>query len=233
MFGNELVKNAMIINLFPAQDINGAAETSLWVSMKNYGHATFVLNVGDTAGATFAVTFDQATDQAGTGSKTLGYDTYYTTGQRLDFTGRSAANFTVGETVSGTTSSNTAYVYAVSSDHLLIIPLTGSTTWTTTETLTGGTSGATASANGTGSNEGLSLGRTVTSDTVTIPAVAYWKYIFEIESDSLDVTNGFDCIQMDWANPGTSTYASGIVILTKPRYRGIEMPDALGTYKIT
>jgi hypothetical protein len=228
MFGNELVQNMGLAMLAP-QDLNGAATGSCWIDMKDYGHCTFVFMAGESATAA-AITFKEAKDTSGTGSQALAFTKYWSTGQKLNI-GTVSGAFTVGETITGGTSGLTAYVHTISSDHLLVIPLTGGTTWTTGETLTGGTSAATAVLSGTGQDEDILLDRTASS-TFTYPAVTFKMYAVEIDAADLDVEDGYHCIQANIANPGGASIGGGIFILSQPRYRGIPMPSVLGTQKM-
>jgi len=230
MFGQELVQNMGIIPI-PAQDLDDAAVKSEWISLKNYGHATVVINVGDTAGGTFTVTFQEATDNSGTGAQTLSYGKYYATGQRLKI-GSVSGKFSEGETITGGTSGLTAYVYAISNDELLVINLTGGTTWTDGETITGGTSGATAVVSGTGQDEDILLDRTCSS-TFTVPAVTFKTYVVEIDAEDLTVEDGYDHFRVCLSDPGASTLAGGFIILSGARQKGIPMPSAIGTQKIS
>ena len=116
------------VQLIGAEDLFTGANTSLWVSMQDYQSGVIAINIGEPAGGAAAISLDQATDAAGTGTKTLGFTTYWQSGQKIVFTGRSAANFVAAETITGGTSSLTAVVVEVSSDHLWVAPLTGGTT---------------------------------------------------------------------------------------------------------
>ena len=231
MFGKEMVKNSLAIPI-PPQDIDDAAVASNYISIENYGHATVYIMVGDTAGNTSAVTLDQATDNDGTGSKTLSFTKYYSTGQKLLFTGMATGTFTVGETVEGGSSSLTAEVEIISESYLIVRSLTNGTTWTDGETLTGATSAATAVLNGTGQDEDIVLEEEC-SDTFTIPATTYKLYQIEIDASDLDVANKFDHFQVDIADPGGATIAGGLILLTQPRFRGVPMLSAIGAKKQT
>jgi len=229
MFGRDATQNFGIVPI-PPQDLNDAAVYSNWIDMRRYEHATAYIMVGDTAGATFAVTFQEATDNAGTGAQTLAYSNAKTTGQKIYFTGRSAANFQVGETV---TSTLTAEVYEVGSDHLLVRNLTGGTTWTNGATITGGTSGATATIVGTGQDEDILLPTyTAPSSTITVPAVTFKTYAIDIDVEDLTTEDGYNHIRVCLADPGTATIAGGFILLTKPVWKGLPMPSAIGTQKV-
>jgi len=139
--------------------------------------------------------------------------------------------FTVGETLTQTGgSANTAEIYEVGADYLIVRCLTNGTTWTDNAVITGGTSGATAAMNGTGQDEDMMVTLyTAPSSTITVPATTFKAYAIEIDADSL--TDGYDWIQIAFSDPGTATIASGIVILSQPRYRSKPMPGALSTQK--
>ena len=234
MFGQNFLDNAAYIPI-QAHDFNGAADDSIIVSMKNYGHATVIVGFGESAGASMAVTLRQAQDTAGTGDKALTFTNMRSTGQKLYFTGRSAVNFVVGETLTQTSgNSNTAEIYAVSDDYLLVRCLTNGTTWGNGNTITGGTSGATAAMNGTGQDEDMLLEiYTAPSSTFTVPTETFKTYAVEVDADSLDIANGFDHLQVACANPGTAAIGSGCIILTQPRHRGVPMPSVVGAIKMS
>ena len=229
MFGQEFLQNAGIVPI-PAQDFDDAAVRSLFIDLKNYGHATLLLIAGDTVGATMAVTLKEAKDVSGTGNQTLAFTKYFSNGQKL-LIGTQTGTFTVGETITGATSNLTAYVYSTSRDFLYVIPLTGGTTWTDGETITGGTSGATAVLSGTGQDEDIMLDRTCAS-TFTIPAVTYKTFAIEVDADSLTIENGYHCVQARIADPGAASLCAGVWILTQPRKRGVPMPSTIDTKKM-
>ena len=59
--------------------------------------------------------------------------------------------------------------------------------------------------------------------TLTIPATANQAYMIEIEADSLDADNGFDCVQIVFATPGANAdLMQCIAILSDPRHGGDE-----------
>ena len=233
MFGQEGFQNESYVMIPPA-DFNAATTSSAWIDMSQYGHATVVILVGEAIGATLAVTLDQATTNAGAGSKTLAFTRLMSTGQKLNID-TVVGTFSVGETLTQTGgNSNTAEIYEVANDYLLVRCLTNGTTWTNDAVITGGTSGATAAMNGTGEAENIVLPTyTAPSSTFTIPATTYKSYIIEVDGDSLDVANDYDHFQVDFADPGQSTIMGGIIILKSPRNRSIPMPDALGAQKMT
>lgn len=228
MFGQEFIQNHGLIQMAP-QDFNGAATGSAWIDLSKYGHATFVFMAGESADDA-AITFKEATSATGTGAQTLTYTKYFSTGQKLLLSSYSGT-FVVGETITGGTSTLTAYVHTVSSGYLLVIPITGGTTWTTGETITGGTSAATAVMSGTGQDEDILLDRTCSS-TFTYASVTFKTYAVEIDADLLTVADGYRYVQANVANPGGASIGAGLWILSAPRHRGVPMPSALGTQKI-
>jgi len=232
MFGVKLEQNMTLIPLF-AQELNDAAVASNWMSMAQYTKAAVVVSVGDAAGGTFTITLDQATDADGTGSKTLAYTNAASTGQKF-LIGNVTGTYTVGETITGSGSSNTAEVYQVGSGYILARCLTGGTTWTDGETLTGGTSGATSVLSGTGQNEDILLPlATDPSSTITVPAVTYKTYVINVDAASLDIANGYDHFQADLSDPGAAVFAAGYIVLYGAKDRGVPMPSAIGTKKMT
>jgi len=229
MFGKELVQNMGFVQMAP-QDFNGAATGSAWIDLSKYGHATFVFMAGESADDA-AITFKEATSNTGTGSQALTYTKYWSTGQRLNID-TVVGTFAVGETLTQTGgSANTAYIYSVSSDHLMVIPLTNGTTWTDDAVITGGTSGATAAMDGTGTDEDILLDRTCSS-TFTYASTTFKTYIVEIDADSLTIADGYRYVQANIANPGGASIGAGLWILSQPRQRGVPMPSALGAQKI-
>lgn len=197
-------------------DLSGGPLASPWISLADYVGGFIVINIGTAAGNTSAVTLDQATDKSGTGSKTLAFTKYYQVGQMLFFDGRSAANFVVGETITGGTSNHTAKVIKVSSDILWITTLTAGsgtgTTWTDNETITGGTSGATASVNGTGEREDVPLELTAGSNTFNTLAITYKQYIIPVDNTMLDGDNDFNHFQLDMGDAGSGTIGGAIFV---------------------
>ena len=232
MFGNEFIQNFSRVPI-PPQDLNDGAVDSEWISLANYGHATVFIDVGDTAGATFAVTINEATTNTGTGEQVLTYTKLSSTSQKL-MIDTVVGTFVVGETLTQTGgASNTAEIYKVSKDYLIVRSLTNGTTWTDNAVITGGTSGATAAMDGTGQDEdGFVPTYTAPSSTFTIPATTFKTYVIEIDADSLTVADGYDHIQVALSDPTSATIAGGCVILSKPRHRDIPMPSAIGAQKI-
>jgi hypothetical protein len=73
----KFVENFAICTAASPVDTTGAAVAGNWVSLKGYESVTIIITQGAWAGGTPAVTLDQATAVAGTGSKTLGLTKYW------------------------------------------------------------------------------------------------------------------------------------------------------------
>lgn len=228
------VNNLLIpsVQCIGPEDLSEGASTSPWISLADHRLAEVHILIGDLAGATSAVTLLQATDVIGTGSKTLAFSNHFQYGQRVNFTGRSPANFTLEETITGGTSGNTAVVKEVSSDHLYVATLTGSTTWTDTEEITGGSSGATADVSGTGTYEDTPLKMTTTANTFNTLAVTFKHYAILVDDTMLDGDNDFDHFQVLCAD-ASAAETQGVVLcnLSQPRIRVYPAISAIGAQK--
>ena len=220
--GKFLQKNHIVPGVWPV-DFNDATPTCDYVSMKNYKHLTIHIMLA-TAGGTSAVTVSQAKDVAATGAKTLAFIEYLMSGSKWKFTGKSAADFAVGETVTGAGGAS-GVVYEVGADYLLRYTVKG-TAVVHAATLTSGTSGATATANGIGVNEDIMLPLACVN-TFTMPAVVNKCYAIEIEASMLDLTNDFDCVAVAIVDPGAAMLGSVVYVLSEPRYAGIPMETAI------
>jgi len=185
------------------EDTNTGANAGMWGSLENARGAYIVFGWGDTNGGTTVVTLDQATASAGTGSKTLGFTTYYMGGQRLTI-GATTIAFVAAATVTGGSSNNTARISEVSSDTLVVTPITGSTTWTDGETLTTA-AGASATLSGTGQDEDIWVPLTATSDTFTTVALTWIKYCIPVNETMLDQDANFTHFQLDLAQTGSGS----------------------------
>ncbi len=227
-----------IVQLFGPEDVADGVGASVWVSMQDCHHGMIILTAGDTVGQVSSVTLDQATDLSGTGSKTLGFDFMFRSGQRLPFTGRSAANFQVGEDVTGGTSNNVLTVTHVSSDHLWGYVITAGsgtgTTWTDEEVLTGGTSGATAAMNGTGTDEDTLVRVTVASDTFDTDTLTFKTYVIPVDHTMLDADNDYSHFQLDLSDEGSgSTFLSAIFVPLAMRTQVSPQVSLIETQKIS
>lgn len=77
IFPGMLIEHGKLIWATAPKDWTGAASTSLWINTKLYYRVDFVILTGAWAGGTAAVTLNQATDVAGTGSKALAMPFYW------------------------------------------------------------------------------------------------------------------------------------------------------------
>jgi hypothetical protein len=66
----------------------------------------------------------------------------------------------------------------------------------------------------------------VVSDTFNLPATANQNHIIEIDAASLDVDNGYDCIQVNIGTPGVfADVLSVVYLLYGARYADNAMPN--------
>lgn len=76
-----LFENAKIVTAILPINTTGAAQSGLWVNMKYYNRCEIIILQGAWAGGTAAVTVNQATSNAGAGSKAVAFGfTYRGTG---------------------------------------------------------------------------------------------------------------------------------------------------------
>ena len=62
-----------------------------------------------------------------------------------------------------------------------------------------------------------------TAGTLTLPNTANQAYLIEVDADSLDADNAFDCVKIIFGTPGANNdYLQCIAILSEPRYGGLE-----------
>ena len=202
------------VQLVGPMDINSTGKSSIWVSLADYRGGVIYISVGSAAGAASAVTINQATDNSGSGSKYLDFDNHYQNGQRIVI-GTVVGSFVLDET--GTyDSTDTCKIRKISSDELVVTPLTGDTTQVNAETITGA-GGATAIVSGTGTDEDIMVKLTTTSYTFDTLALTFKTYAIAIDNTMLDVANGFDHFQLAMADPSSSTIVSAIFLPSDPR----------------
>lgn len=226
----KLTPNDLTIRAVGPEDATTATNNGTYISLANYGLCEIHIFTGDVAGNTSAITITQAQDQAGTGAKALSFTKFYRPGQQLLITGQSGT-FSVGETITGGSSGNTAKLMIISSKHLWLAIITGSTTWTDGETLTGGTSDATALASGTGQFEDVPLEETAAANTFTTLALTFLHYVIPISSDMLDVDNAFDSLRVNLAQAGGATLMHAEYQLKDGKYKRYPQTSAQGTIK--
>lgn len=74
----DLIGPMQLVLCQPPKNMTGAAATTEYVSLKGFNRATIIIVSGAWAGGTAAVTLNQATDVAATGTKALGFDYMWT-----------------------------------------------------------------------------------------------------------------------------------------------------------
>ena len=53
-------------------------------------------------------------------------------------------------------------------------------------------------------------------------------FVIEVDAATLDVANGFDCLNVDVSTPGVATFGSIVFIMSEPRYMaGVGSPTAI------
>jgi hypothetical protein len=222
----------MIVQGSGPEDWTTATNNGTYISLKDYPYCDVHIFNGDVAGGTPAVTVTQAQDTSGTGAKALTFTKYFRPGQKLVI-GSVSGTFSSGETVTGGTSSNTAKVVKISSDHLWVATLTGTTTWTDGETLTGGTSGATATLSGTGQDEDVCLEETASSNTFDLLAITNKHWIVPVDASMLDQDNDFDCIRVNVAQASGSHLGAAVYHMKDSRYQKYPQQSVLGAIKVS
>lgn len=157
----KLVSNVKFVHIIETKNWTGAASTGDSISLKNYGHCTFIIQTGSWAAGTAAVTIGQDKIVAPSGSA-----------KALAFT----------EMWEGC--------------------ILG-----TDDTLT----------------------RTVvTGNTFPLANQANTLYIIEIDAEMLDVSNGFDVLELNIATPGSNNdFYGAIAILSQARFLGETPPSAI------
>lgn len=70
---------------------------------------------------------------------------------------------------------------------------------------------------------------TVVGNSITTSALAAWEtYIIEVDQQTLDINNDYDCVNVRVTDPGAvSTPMTIVTILTEPKYSGVTMPSAI------
>lgn len=202
------------IKIVPAlnyYDLSGGPYTGDIVSLKNFNNVLVVIHIGTTAGATSAVTLHKGTSVSSCATS-LAFTRYYSTGKRVKIK-NATGQFTVGETVTGGTSSATGVVYKDFGDSLVLYGCsTAAAGFTDAETLTGGTSGYTATVDGAPTELDLLVPRTATSNTFNTAAVANMLYVIPVDGDMLG--DGYDTIELNMGDAGGGTDGSALYIFS-------------------
>ncbi len=200
-YGDSTPPSPFPILVSPRDQADGAS-ASLWMSLADYRSGWILINAGAAVADTCAITLDQATDKAGSGSKTLGFTKYYQNGQRIYYTKVNATAFVLDEAVTYN-STATATIKKITTDFLTTVILTGDHTQVDGETMTGD-GGGTAVAVGTGQDDDIWVEMLAGSNTFTMLALPFVQYLIPIDSSMLDTANDFDHFQLDMADAGSS-----------------------------
>lgn len=68
----------------------------------------------------------------------------------------------------------------------------------------------------------------VESDSVTKAATSQQMFVIEIDADSLDADNNYDCFRVNISTPGANATLVGITFILFPRYAGDQpVPSAI------
>jgi len=111
MKGWNLAEKGHVVNIIPPVDINAAAPTSDYFSLKNYDHASIVLTLGVT-GAASTVTLEESDDNAGSNTTAIAFSYYAETTAVGDTLGVRTAATTAGFA----TSTNDSITYVIEVD---------------------------------------------------------------------------------------------------------------------
>jgi hypothetical protein len=208
----------MVVPLtFPTVDQTSTISSDIF-SMKNWGHADIVIQVGP-IGKAAAVTLNKSAAVAAA-TEALAFSRYLSTGFVLKYDGASVDTpAAAGETVTGA-GGGIGYVYKDLGDRVICYAFNG-TTFVDNEALTF-SGGKTAVADGIQINEDIMVPRTASSNTFNLAAVASKQYVIPI--DGSDLGDGYDCAQVEIADCDTATHVAIFAILSQPRYSG-EIPE--------
>lgn len=198
---------------FPTVDQTSTVSSDI-ISLKNYGHADLVIQVGP-IGKAAAVTLDKSSAVAAA-TADCAFSRYLSTGFVLEYDGASVDTPAAkGETVTGA-GGGVGYIHQDLGGKLICYAFNG-TTFVDNEVLTF-SGGKTAVANGIQKNEDIMVPRTATSNTFDLAAVANKQYCIPI--DASDLGEGYDCVQVEIADCDTATHLAIYAVLSEPRYSG-------------
>jgi len=202
---------------FPTIDQTGTISSDI-LSMKNYGHADIVIQVGP-IGKAAAVTLNKSAAVAAA-TTAMAFTKYFSTGIKLKYTTPSVDTpAEKDETVAGAGGA-AATLYRDTGTELIMHSWDGDTFVTgETVTLSGG---KTVVADGIQINEDIMVPRIASSNTFNLAAVASKQYIIPV--DAADLLDGYDCVQVEIADCDTATHVAIFAILSEPRYAQ-EIPE--------
>ncbi len=211
-------KDYVVVPLvFPTIDQTSTISSDIF-SMKNYGHADIVIQVGP-IGKAAAVTLEKSAAVAAA-STAMAFTRYFSTGIKLKYTSPSVDTPAAkDETVAG--AGGAASTLYLDTGTELIMHSWDGDTFVTGETVTL-SGGKTVVANGIQINEDIMVPRTASSNTFNLAAKASKQYIIPI--DAADLLDGYDCCQVEIADCDTATHVAVFAILSKPRYSS-EIPE--------
>lgn len=223
---NSKIKVVKALTAMPSDASAGALVADI-VSLKNWGHCDIVIRAGATMDAAAAVTLQKGTSIS-SAATAMTFTRYLQQGKRVRYTG-ATGRFTVGETVTGGTSSTTGVVYKDEGGSVILYDCLVSTpAFTAGETLTGGTSGVTATAAATPGGGGtyaddecdLMVPRTASSNTFNLLATTEVEMLYVIPVEAADLGDGYDCLELNIADSGggSNAYVDAVYILSEPRY---------------
>lgn len=222
---NNKIKVVKALTACPSDASAGALVGDI-ISLKNFKHCDIVIRVGSTMDADAAVTVQKGSSVS-SAATALAFTRYYSQGKRLHFKD-ATGTFTVGETITGGTSSTTGVVYKDFGNSVVLYdPLVSTPAFTVGETLTGGTSGVTATAvltpNGaTYADEecDLMVPRTATSNTFNLESTTEVEMLYVIPIDAAMLGAGYDCIELNIADSGggSNAYLDALYVLSEPRF---------------
>ena len=110
MQGFNIAEMGHIVNILPPVDISGGAAGDIF-SMKNYGHATIIVQVGVSAAAFTKIIINECTDFAASGATAIAYNVYKEETAAGDTLGARTAVTTAGLTPSA--NDNIMYVIEI------------------------------------------------------------------------------------------------------------------------
>ena len=114
--GIVLAQEAHIVNILPPIDANGSARNSDVFSMRHYGHATIIVQVGVSAGAVSTVTVEECDDFVPSTATAIAFSVYKEETAAGDTLGSKVAATTSGFAMS--TNNNIFYVIEVDARQL-------------------------------------------------------------------------------------------------------------------
>ena len=198
------------------------ASAGKWISLKNHHRASVLVDLGSIT-TSVTVQILQATAVAGTGSKALLISAIHRMGGELVH-GAVTGVFVKGEVVTGTGGA-TAVIHDIKPGYLVVHTISG--VFLITDTITGA-GGATAALSAVLRNYGIICRQAITAASTVALTVGSETYELEIDADTLDIANGFDCIKAGVSAVGGTSLVGISYLLAQQRYK--EEPGAYTPY---